>query len=113
MIGIIFIFLGIIMVLVCTPMVIRSIYAQLPRRLHRSFGISAWFLALGWSACGLAVLGLGVAFALEGVNQRLSEQILAAYSLINLLVYFLLAIAVAALGLVIFFVGRMVARSHH
>jgi hypothetical protein len=92
-------------------MAVRAVYAQMPTRLHRSFGrISAWLMALGLAANGLAALSFGVVSLLGLVDQRLSERAFAALSTFAI-PYLLVSILLTAVGGLTFFVGRIV--SHH
>lgn len=115
MVGVPSAFVGLGFMVIVTPMAVRAVYAQLPTRLHRSFGrISAWLIALGGEANGLAALSFGVVSLLGLVDQRLSEQAFAALSTFGLpylLAYLLVSILLIALGGLTLFVGRIV--SHH
>jgi hypothetical protein len=109
---VIFTIVGLVCMFIGAPMAMRSIYSQLPMRLHRSVGrISAWLIALGSEAIGLALVGLGVASLLGLIDQRMSERAFAVFSTSGIVLYFMVAILLAVLGALTFFVGRIV--SYH
>lgn len=100
--------------LIVTPMAVRSIYAQLPKRLHRSLGrISAWLIALGLEAAGLAMLGIGVVLLLGLIDQRMSARVFAAISPSEMLLYLLVTVFLSVSGALAFFVGRIVSHQRN
>lgn len=110
--GVGFIVVGLTFMLIIPPMAMRSIYTQLPTRLHQSFGrISAWLLSLGVEAAGLAVLGMGVVFLLGFIDERISRYALEAFSTFVIpygVLYLMVAILLTAFGMLTLFVGRIV-----